>query len=96
MMEMIQAALAKFLDSFKAKNPTVYLLIVLALMTVIYIAENAIGIGLLAEGQLPWLPNVLEIVSQVLIVITGSRTVKFIASPKDSPAQLRSNPDYND
>lgn len=95
-MDFIQTFLAGFLDKFKAKNPMIYGLIVVVLMTIMYAADQAVAQGVLSEGQVPWLARAIEILSQILIVVTGSRTVRYMGPPKDSPAQLKSNPDYND
>lgn len=80
-MEFLQSILAGILDKFKTKNPMIFALVAVALITLNQLAGNAIEWGLLDPATAPWLPKAMDILTQVLIVLTGSRTVKYMAGP---------------
>lgn len=84
-MEFLQQLLAGFLDRFKTNNPVVFAIVAVVLLTINYAASNAIEWGLLDPTTSPWITNAIDILTQILIVITGTRTVKFMSGP----AQLK-------
>ena len=84
-MEFLQQLLAGFLDKFKTKSPMVFAVVAVLLISLNQISGNAIEWGLLDPTTMPWLPKAMDILTQILIVITGSRTVKFMSEP----AQLK-------
>lgn len=95
-MDFLQSLLAGLLDKFKTKNPIVFAIVAVVLITINQAAANAIEWNLLDPESSPWIQRALEILSQILIVLTGSRTVRFMSNPSDDPAQLAHNPDYQD
>lgn len=79
----LKELLAKVLDSFKANNPTIFAIIQIILLT---------GFGVLTYGGFPLtatLQTVLQVITMLGVVLTGSRTVKFII-PEDQARAMRS------
>lgn len=80
-MDFLTQLLARLFEQFKLKSPRVAALVLLALMTVAYFAEQATFLGVL---QLPtWAAEGLKWVALFLLAVSGSRTTAFL------PAQQR-------
>lgn len=78
----LKELLAKILDSFKANNPTIFAIIQIVLLT---------GFGVLTYGGFPLtatLQTILQVITMAGVVLTGSRTVKFII-PEESAQAMR-------
>lgn len=87
----LKELLAKILDSFKANNPIVFAVIQIVLLT---------GFGVLTYGGFalgPTLQTILQVITMAGVVLTGSRTVKFIISDEQAYEMKTSmHPEYYD
>lgn len=74
MNDFILKILVGIWDKFKAKNATVATIIVLALGTVVYFADQGTLLGVFTLPE--WTANALEFLGTLLIALTGSRTTE--------------------
>lgn len=79
-MDFITALLVQLWDKFKAKNAKVATLIVLALGTILYFADQGTLLGVV---DLPdWAEMVIKYLTTFLLAIQGSRTTADLAQIK--------------
>lgn len=71
-MDFITALLVQLWDKFKAKNAKVATLIVLALGTVLYFADQGTLLGVVEIPE--WASGVIKFLSTFLLAVQGSRT----------------------
>lgn len=74
MNDFILKLLVGLWDRFKAKNATVATVIVLALGTLVYFADQGTLLGVFTLPE--WAANALEFLGTLLIALTGSRTTE--------------------
>lgn len=78
----LKEVLAKILDSFKANNPRIFAVVQIVLVTIFAVLTySGFTLG-------PVLDTVLQVVTLLGSILTGSRTVKFII-PEDEALELR-------
>lgn len=78
----LREMLAKVLDAFKANNPRIFAIVQIVLLTVF---------AVLTYGGFPLnatLTTILQVVTMAGVILTGSRTVKFIM-PEDDAMEMR-------
>lgn len=81
-MDFLTTILAQLFEKFKAGNPKVAALVLLALFTLVEAAHRGALLGLFPDNAT--LAEAVRLVGAFLLAVTGSRTVQFL------PGQLRS------
>lgn len=74
-MEIINQFLAGFIDAFKAKNPKIYTLVIMAMVLVYLGVDMAISGGLISDGIGP---KVLQWVDVAFMAIVGTKTAPYL------------------
>lgn len=82
----LKETLAKIIDAFKANNPRVFLII----QTILLVAFAVLTYGGFALNAT--LTTILQVVTMAGVILTGSRTVKFIV-PEDEAMHYRAQKD---
>lgn len=79
-MELLIRWLAGLFNGFKAKNPLVAGIVLLALSAIVHTVHQGSFLGLFpVEG---WLKTVLEYVSLFLTAVTGAQTYQYLSKKK--------------
>lgn len=80
MKEIINKILATIFEKFKLKSPIAATIVLLLLGTINYALKSIIDSGI--DVFPVWIPKVLEIVSFIVVGLTGSSTYNYLNPPK--------------
>ncbi len=84
-MQILITWLATLFEAFKAKNPIVAMVILLAVGAGVQTANNGELYGLFALPE--WVREVVNYVGMFILAVTGSQTFRFL--PADKQAKIR-------
>lgn len=75
-MEFLNQLLAGFVDKFKAKNPKIYTLIMIALAVVYLACEMLLSGGVFDDTSL--VPRIIQIIDVVFMALVGTKTAPYL------------------
>lgn len=77
-MDFITSLLAKLFSTFKAKNPKAAAAIILALLSVVYFAQQGTFLGVFVLPE--WSAGPLQWIANILVALQGSETWQYLQS----------------